>query len=203
MTLAQKELEEIEQYIAGDATLARQPQVRKFLREVYAEEVCMLDGSPLMIGKDGEKKQIRGSFWKVLFRAGMLKAIQGDEAWAERIWNTIYGKSRESLELSGPGGGAIPTVTRHEGLSAEQLAERYVRAARIAQAVLERDKASTEVEVIEVGASAVSPSAVTSEAVMVPTTAQLETIGQPPSRPAQHPQVSPGAPVGQGMIPRR
>jgi hypothetical protein len=103
----QRELEEIEQYIAGDGTLSRQPQVRRLLREVSMEQACNLDGTPLMIGPEGKQRQIPGTWWKVLWRAGFLKAIQGDQEWAERIWLTLFGKPREAMELSGAGGGPI------------------------------------------------------------------------------------------------
>jgi hypothetical protein len=206
-------LAEIEQLILSDATLANRPQLRRLIKHLSTQQVQNMDGSPVMVGKPGAEKPIAGSMWEAFVRAGMLRAINGDEAWAERVWTTIYGKPREALELSGSGGGAIQTnaLVNHRMPSEEEMAARFVRATRLARDILTKDgRAEALAEAIEVGANVALPPEVTKEPVDIQASA-VPPIGPggrpgvlpPPLQPPQKPAPASQPPPSTGMIPTR
>ena len=68
---------------------------------------------------------------------GMGKSEQASKVLIEQ-W---AGRPKQQLEVMGEGGGPLTTVTRPETLSAEEMAQRFLRAARIAKQILDHDAA--------------------------------------------------------------
>jgi hypothetical protein len=200
-TAEERARREVEETIAGDLTLINRPQVRRLVLRASTRPVMESNGSPAMVvGPDGKKQPMMPA-WDAIVNMEFVRALKGDEAARERVWNTFFGKPRESMELSGAGGGAIQTLTKHEGLSAEQLAERYLAAEQIVREIRSRQGQPLEIEAIEVGASVVSAPAAPAGPVDIPATGQLETLR--PGAPAQQAQAEPMARTNTGMIPRR
>ena len=197
VTSGQKRLAEIEQMLAEDVALAQRPQIRAFVKQMLTERVSNADGSPVITGPAGARKRLSGTWWQVLFRTGMLKAINGDEAWAERIWNTRFGKARQDVQLSGVGGGPIQTQGTMELPSAEEMARRLLRAREIAEKIIGAE-AAPAISGIEVSATTTSDgsalpatrSAVGLDVMLAPT-----QVVAPEAAPRSSPQV--------GTIPRR
>ena len=197
MTPEQAAFAEMEQLVFSDAALARNPQVRRLVLEMSTERVTNPDGSLVMVGPEGHKKPLPGTWRQELWRHGFRKALQGDEEWAKRLWNTTYGLPRAPVELSGPGGGPIETNTRHEGLSAQEMAARFIEAQRLV------DEMRVQGSMMEVEAIEVSARLPEAEATTVPVAIPVVSGGaQAMQRPAEHPQVQPAA-QATGMIGRR
>jgi len=112
--------DETELAILEDASLAHRPQVRRLMRFLSDHPLTNLDGTPLK-GSNGQPLQ--GSMWELFLRHGMIRAMNGDQVWEDRIWTTYYGKPREAMELSGPSGGPIETHNRNENLNVNLSAD--------------------------------------------------------------------------------
>jgi hypothetical protein len=192
--------DEMAQLIASDPYLFMRPRLRWLIKLAGNEDVCMMDGSPLMVGKEGEeKKTVKVSWMKALARQEMLKAINGDPAAREFCLHTLFGAPPKSMEVSGPAGGPIETTSPPTALlSPEEMATRLVRSMRIAQAIFERSKTTPELEGVEVSAStnsegvqlppdvAVVPdSAVPPAAGAMPRPATVAIQAKPAPKPAQ------------------
>jgi hypothetical protein len=197
-TPEQKRLAEVEQMIASDVALVARPQVRAFVRQMMTETMVNFDGSPMLSGEDGASLHI--TWWQALFRTGMSKCLEGDVEWAKLIWNTLFGKPREDMQVSGMGGGPIQTVSRHEGMSAQQMAETYLAAQQVVDE-MRRKCLSTEVEAIEVSTDR-QETGLSTEPVAIPVTTPIHvaTRTQATAEPPQ--QQKPTGPAT-GIIPRR
>jgi hypothetical protein len=193
MTAERAFFDQMEQLVFSDATLARNPQVRRLVLETSTERVTNPDGSPVMVGPEGKQTPLPGTWRQELWRHGFRKALQGDEEWAKRLWNTTYGLPRAPVELSGPGGGRIETSTRHEGLSAQEMAARFIEAQRLVEEM------RVQVSVLDVEAIEVSARPPAAEATTVPVSIPSVSVMQTPTA---HSQVQPAA-HATGMIGRR
>ena len=82
-------------------------------------------------------------FDRVMQAAYASALVPGPKGSMDRklIWEQCVGKPRQQLEVMGDGGGPLTTVTRQETLSAEEMAQRFLRAARIAKQILDHDAA--------------------------------------------------------------
>ena len=170
--------DQMEQLVFSDTTLARNPQARRLILEMSTERVTNPDGSLVMVGPEGSKKPLPGTWRQELWRHGFRKALQGDEEWAKRLWNTTYGLPRAPVEVSGPGGGPIEMNTRTDDLSPEEMAQRFVRAAKIAQEIMEKSQAGPlAIEGIEVSSKPVATPAERGQAV-------IDVIAAPTAQPS-------------------
>jgi hypothetical protein len=183
--------------IASDVALVARPQVRAFVRQMMTETMVNFDGSPVL-GPDG-KTPLTNTWWEALFRTGMSKCIEGDVEWAKLIWYTCFGKPREDMQLSGPGGGPIATTTKLDVISSDEMAERMRRALEIVGIAPSGARQEDPVEMIEVSAHEFPAQDATTEPVSIPATAAMGMATKPATPPQQAQSVLPMT----GMIPAR
>jgi hypothetical protein len=111
----------------------RAETVAKFLEET--DDTDMGKALLAKVGCSGGTR-IRGLLHRE-WLAGMGKSDLARKTLIEQY----AGKARVQLEVMGEGGGPLTTVTRQETLSAEEMAQRFLRAARIAKQILDHDAA--------------------------------------------------------------
>ena len=204
LTPAEQRLKDITEQIEADPMLIGRPAVRK---------LCLDLGTKPLRGKLGRPAKINGvevdTPAEDLIRDAVVSACVNPNhpkqyEMCAMVWRYRYGEPRKSLEVSGPNGGPIQQENIGATLSPEEMAARFVRAARIAQEVLEQGKGrAVEVEAIEVGAKSESAAVSTEPATIVPAPAPPPFITQ--SIPAVTGQLTPvtrqpSGPVV-GMIP--
>ena len=195
LCFADKQRESAEQMIGSDPSLATRPAVRRLLLELCTRKLENLDGTPV---KDKLGNELPGTAWDAVVRSEILRAVNGDERAREFVWQTIFGKPREAMELSGPGGGPIRSVVETESLSPEEMAKRFVRAARIAQEIMAAEvEPPKAIDAIEVGAQTTVPTA-----PLAPGQVAIEAVPAPVLSSVPMPAVQPTAPQV-GSIPRK
>ncbi len=88
-------------------------------------------------------KSTETRFDRVLLAAYTSAIMPGSKGAMDRkmLIEQMAGKARQQLEVMGEGGGPLTTETRQETLSAEEMAQRFLRAARIAKQILDHDAA--------------------------------------------------------------
>ena len=146
---------------------------------------------------------------KTLFKAVVEGNISAAQWRLAKRYPKEFGNESTRVELTGAGGGPIKTETRHDGLSAEEMASRMVRAARIAKEVLDKQKVELAIaNAIEVGANVapkleptrepvdIVPSAMPPAFLRTSQSVDAQSIKAPDKKP-------PAAPVRVGMIPMR
>jgi hypothetical protein len=196
MSPLEKSIADAEQLIAADPALTFRPMERKLLMELLTRPLRNIDGTPV---KDKAGKQLPGTAWDAVIGAEILRAANGDAEARERIWQTVHGKPRQGLELSGPGGGPIATTTKLDGISSDEMAERMRRALEIVGIAPSGARQEDPVEMIEVSAHELPAQDATTEPVSIPATAAMGMATKPATPPQQAQSVLPMT----GMIPVR
>jgi hypothetical protein len=193
---AKTELREgIDQVIAADPYLFLRPRLRWFMRLAGTENVCNLDGTPMMAGPEGKKVPINATWMVALARAEMARALAGDVQAREFCMPTLFTPPPKPMEVSGPAGGPIEMTAQPAAtLSPEEMAGRMLRAMRIAQEIMARQQTAPALEGVEVSAST------NSEGALLPPT---PVVGATPApAPAGPAAAKPGPPVV-GSLPVR
>jgi hypothetical protein len=200
-------LREIEDEIASDPGLIGRPQVRWARMLMATSSLRNLDGSVVTASGGPSKGQpLSMTIRETIIHAGVLAAINPANPHQYEFWHDLVllmcDKPRDGLEMSGPGGGPIRSeVTGAESLSAEEMAQRMVRATKIAQAVLEQQNRNQPPDLrdaIEVTATETLPPEKPAG------NATFEAMPSPAAAPAPSPsrqQPEPPRPPNVGLIP--
>jgi hypothetical protein len=186
--------------IEKDPGVMGRPSVRLFRMVMATESLKDIFGNPL---KDKNGQVSTMPMEDQVTYAAVAAAINPQHPkqfeFAQMIFAYLRDKPRESIALTGENGGPIRSIVETENLSPEQMAARFVRAARIAQEVLAAEAAPPKaIDAIEVGAQPAAPAA-----PLAPGQVPLEAIPAPVLASVPMPAVQHPALVQTGAIPRK
>ena len=156
-TAEAKRFQEIVARVESDPSLIGQPGVRLLRVLCATESLKDIFGNPL-VDKAGKVSTM--SMEDQITYAAVAAAVNSNHPkqfeFAQMMMKYLKGAPPEHVVVSGPNGGPIRTETTAAALSPEEMAARFVRAARIAQEITEKAKNANAIPVdaIEVGANA-------------------------------------------------
>jgi hypothetical protein len=156
LTAEAKRFQEIVEQVEADPSLVGKPAVRMMRILCGTESLKDIFGNPL-VDKSGKVSTM--SMDNQILYASVAAAVNSNHPkqfeFAEMLLKYLKGAPPERYEVSGPNGGPIRTENT-AALSPEEMAARFVRAARIAQEIADKAKNDQAilVDAIEVGANA-------------------------------------------------
>jgi hypothetical protein len=154
LTPEQQTRRDIEDEVAGDIGLLSRPNVRRFRLRLLTESLKDTSGKPLTDPMTGRPMTTTmHDLWLAACMAAIINPKHHRQfEFAEMIGHWLYDKPRQAMELTGANGGPIRSQeVPPEQLSPEEMAQRFVRAAKIAQEIMEKSQAGPlAIEGIEV-----------------------------------------------------
>ena len=207
LTAGAKRLQEIVEQVEADPSLVGKPAVRMMRILCGTESLKDIFGNPL-VDKSGKVSTM--SMDNQILYASVAAAVNSNHPkqfeFAEMLLKYLKGAPPERVEVSGPNGGPIRSESITATLSLEEMAARFVRAARIAQEIASKakDDHAIPVDAIEVGANAmpepqIPAGPVTIEPSATPPIGAMRQDALQVVKPAE----SKTAPPAVGMIPAR
>lgn len=199
LTLEQERAKAKREEIEKDPGVMGRPSVRLFRMVMATESLKDIFGNPLK-DKNGQVSTMvmEDQVTYAAVAAAVNPAHPKQFEFAQMIFQYLRDKPRESIALTGENGGPIRSVVEAESLTPEEMAARFVRAARIAQEIMAAEAAPPKaIEAVEVGAQPAvavvpQPGQVAIEAMPAPV---LSSVPMPA---VQHPAF-----VQTGAIPRK
>ena len=204
LTPFEQRVKDVTARIEADPMLIGRPSMRKLCMDLGIKAPRDMLGNPQKAGGQEITASAEDLIRDAVVAACVDKNHPKQYEMCCMAWRYLYGEPRKSLEVSGPNGGPIQSEAIGANLSPEEMATRFVRAARIAQEVMAQGKA-VSVEAIEVGAKAEPAAPSTAPATVAPSQSpppfmQQQPVGAIAGSLHPAPARQPSVPVV-GMIP--
>ena len=179
LTPFEQRVKDVTERIAADPMLIGRPSMRKLCMDLGIKPPRDMLGNPQKAGG----QEITSSAEELIRDAVVAACVDKNHPkqfeMCAMAWRYLYGEPRKSLEVSGPNGGPIQSENVGATISPEEMATRFVRAARIAQEVMAQGKA-VNVEAIEVGTKSELTAPSTAPVTIVPSQTPPPFLAQQP-----------------------